>query len=362
MVCSVFDLFKIGVGPSSSHTMGPMTAACRFVEGLRETALLERDGAGRGRPLRLARPDRQGPRHRPRDPARPVGRAARPDRPRRGRRDGRARSARPGGSASAARTRSASTRPRDLRFLQRERLPHHSNGMRFTAFDAAGGDAGERSLLFGRRRRRRRRGGGGAQRPARRRLGRALRLSARPTSCSRIAEREGLTIAEIARANERAALSDEEIDRPARRDRRRRCRPASTAASAAGGILPGGLNVKRRAPALYRLLTERAERALSGSADRDRLGQSLGARGQRGECGRRQGRHRADQRRRRHRPGGAALLPALHARVRPTRACASSCSPPRRSARCSRRMPRSRAPRSAARARSASPARWRRRG
>ena len=36
MVCSVFDLFKIGVGPSSSHTMGPMTAACRFVERLRE--------------------------------------------------------------------------------------------------------------------------------------------------------------------------------------------------------------------------------------------------------------------------------------------------------------------------------------
>ena len=42
MVCSVFDLFKIGVGPSSSHTMGPMTAACRFVEGLREAGLLER--------------------------------------------------------------------------------------------------------------------------------------------------------------------------------------------------------------------------------------------------------------------------------------------------------------------------------
>ena len=40
MVCSVFDLFKIGVGPSSSHTMGPMTAACRFVEGLAERNLL----------------------------------------------------------------------------------------------------------------------------------------------------------------------------------------------------------------------------------------------------------------------------------------------------------------------------------
>ena len=28
---SVFDLFKIGIGPSSSHTMGPMTAAYRFI-------------------------------------------------------------------------------------------------------------------------------------------------------------------------------------------------------------------------------------------------------------------------------------------------------------------------------------------
>ncbi len=30
MVASVFDLFKIGVGPSSSHTMGPMSAAADF--------------------------------------------------------------------------------------------------------------------------------------------------------------------------------------------------------------------------------------------------------------------------------------------------------------------------------------------
>ena len=27
---SIFDLFKIGVGPSSSHTTGPMKAAGRF--------------------------------------------------------------------------------------------------------------------------------------------------------------------------------------------------------------------------------------------------------------------------------------------------------------------------------------------
>ncbi len=34
MTISVFDLFSIGIGPSSSHTVGPMRAALRFVEGL----------------------------------------------------------------------------------------------------------------------------------------------------------------------------------------------------------------------------------------------------------------------------------------------------------------------------------------
>ncbi len=41
MSLSVLDLFKIGIGPSSSHTVGPMRAAARFAEGLRRTALLD---------------------------------------------------------------------------------------------------------------------------------------------------------------------------------------------------------------------------------------------------------------------------------------------------------------------------------
>ncbi len=50
MFLSVFDIFKIGVGPSSSHTMGPMLAAARFLEALREG----RDRApGSGAPARL---------------------------------------------------------------------------------------------------------------------------------------------------------------------------------------------------------------------------------------------------------------------------------------------------------------------
>ena len=36
MFLSVFDIFKIGVGPSSSHTMGPMVAAARFLETIQE--------------------------------------------------------------------------------------------------------------------------------------------------------------------------------------------------------------------------------------------------------------------------------------------------------------------------------------
>ncbi|MGB7547309.1 MAG: serine dehydratase beta chain, partial [Terracidiphilus sp.] len=45
MTTSLFDLYKIGVGPSSSHTMGPMLAACRFA----------RELAPRGRFDRVAR-------------------------------------------------------------------------------------------------------------------------------------------------------------------------------------------------------------------------------------------------------------------------------------------------------------------
>lgn len=51
MFLSIFDVFKIGVGPSSSHTMGPMTAAARFLETLRTGA----DRVpGAGAPARLS--------------------------------------------------------------------------------------------------------------------------------------------------------------------------------------------------------------------------------------------------------------------------------------------------------------------
>ncbi|HEX7375904.1 MAG TPA: serine dehydratase beta chain [Pirellulales bacterium] len=42
MTLSVFDLFKIGIGPSSSHTVGPMWAAWRFVRALDAQNTLDR--------------------------------------------------------------------------------------------------------------------------------------------------------------------------------------------------------------------------------------------------------------------------------------------------------------------------------
>jgi L-serine dehydratase len=149
---------------------------------------------------------------------------------------------------------------RDLRFLQRERLPHHSNGMRFTAYDADGEVlAGAVSYSVG--------GGAVVDEAAVARNAAPEGAWDVPFSYSSadqllaIAAREGLTIAEIARANERAGLADEEIDARLGEitDAMSACIDRGIAAS---GILPGGLNVKRRAPALYQLLTERAERAL----------------------------------------------------------------------------------------------------
>ena len=42
MAVSVFDLFRVGIGPSSSHTVGPMRAARLFTERLRKEGQLER--------------------------------------------------------------------------------------------------------------------------------------------------------------------------------------------------------------------------------------------------------------------------------------------------------------------------------
>ena len=42
MFISIFDMFKIGIGPSSSHTLGPMKAGKAFVDELKEKHLFDK--------------------------------------------------------------------------------------------------------------------------------------------------------------------------------------------------------------------------------------------------------------------------------------------------------------------------------
>ena len=79
MAVSVFDLFKIGIGPSSSHTVGPMRAAARFTtRWLEERGLLERRPAPGDRRVKMLALTEEGAavraRHRTRlfDPPTPI--------------------------------------------------------------------------------------------------------------------------------------------------------------------------------------------------------------------------------------------------------------------------------------------------
>ena len=152
--------------------------------------------------------------------------------------DGRRASARPAGSASAARHDIAFDEARDLRFLQRERLPHHSNGMRFTAFDAAG-EVLDSAVSYSV-------GGGAVVEEA------DVARNAPPEGAGTcpiaissgdqllaIAARAGLSIAEIARDNERAALPTPRST-PGSTRSPTPCRPASTAAWRRAASCPAG--------------------------------------------------------------------------------------------------------------------------
>ena len=143
MAVSVFDLFKIGIGPSSSHTVGPMRAAHLFVQRLQQAGQLPQvtrlrcdlygslgaTGKGHGSDTAVLlgllghAPDT-------------VDVAAVP---------GLLAAVRSGGQLVVG---GGHTIPfaeaTDLRFHRRESLPFHANGMRFTAFGADGAPLDER--------------------------------------------------------------------------------------------------------------------------------------------------------------------------------------------------------------------------
>jgi L-serine dehydratase len=257
MVCSAFDLFKIGVGPSSSHTMGPMSAAADFADGLTAAAVarvevrlygslaLTGKGHATDRAILLGlsgeRPATLCP-----DRADEIVGAVR--------NQGLLWLGNGGGAIPFF-------EPRDLIFLQRERLPFHSNAMRFAALDADGAMLRETTAYSV--------GGGAVVYEA------DVARNAPPEGVwdvphpfhsgddllARCAA-TGKDIATLMRENEEAALSPSEVS-----TRIAGIRSAMSGCidrgMATGGILPGGLEVKRRAPLAYATMMARQERALA---------------------------------------------------------------------------------------------------
>ena len=263
MAVSVFDLFKIGIGPSSSHTVGPMRAARMFVQRLRHEGVLERTvrvatglygslgatGKGHGSDkavlLGLAghEPDTVDIESIPGilDTIRNDKRIAL------------------GGDHVVA-----FDEARDLVMYRRQSLPLHANGMRCIAYDAEGNELQNRVYYSV---------GGGfvvteevlADGAKQKQIAPDTTVLPYPfkTGAELLAltEQEGCSIAEIMRRNERHWRPDEEtragllkIWRVMQECVQRGCRTE--------GILPGGFKVKRRSAALYRDLVAHPEAAL----------------------------------------------------------------------------------------------------
>ena len=266
MAVSVFDLFKIGIGPSSSHTVGPMRAARLFTLRLQHGGVLEQTarvrcwlygslgatGKGHGSDtavlLGLAghEPDTVDV-----DAVPQLLEAIR----------GSKRIALQGEHEVDFNERE------DLLFMRRESLPFHANGMRLVAYDDQGQELENRCYYSV--------GGGFIVSDEVAADGSRQKVIAPDTTVLplpfksgaellAIARREGLSIAQVMRRNEQFWRSDAEIDAGLLRIWQvmqdcvsRGCRT--------DGILPGGFKVKRRASALHRALTEKPEATLRDS-------------------------------------------------------------------------------------------------
>ena len=143
MHISVFDIFKIGIGPSSSHTVGPMRAARRFAERLDADGDLARTAS-----VKIELFGSLGHTGRGHGSDRAVLLGLEGDEPATVDVDSVA--PRVAAAAAAKQVRLLGKHPvaldpeTQLVFHRREKLPLHANGMRFTALDAGGGAIAER--------------------------------------------------------------------------------------------------------------------------------------------------------------------------------------------------------------------------
>jgi L-serine dehydratase len=263
MAVSVFELFKIGIGPSSSHTVGPMLAAHTFIQRLQNFELLNQVGSleitlfgslaytGRGHGTDKAvllglsgeQPDLVDP-----DKIDAIVQEIQNS----------------GFIKLAGQFQIVFSEKTDLVFNKREELPHHTNGMRFKAFDETGDIILQREYYSV--------GGGfvvNQDEAAADRIVKDKTPLPYPFSSGNelleLCASHNLSIAGIQMANEKQWRSEEEI-----RDGLLKIWGAMHGCIMRGyqatGELPGGLKVHRRAPSLYHELSQSSE-----SADRDPL-------------------------------------------------------------------------------------------
>ena len=262
MAISVFDLFKVGIGPSSSHTVGPMKAAGMFACGLRDDGLMPRvravrvslygslgltgPGHGSDKAVLLGLEGEQ--------PA-TVDVDAVPSRLEA--------IARRGTVRLLGEHEIAFTVAEHLEFNRRKKLGYHPNGMRFTAYDGEGAAIRERAYYSI--------GGGfvadeaaagsaqthqplhtpqaapdGPDLPYPFTTGEELLSHARAS---------GLPVSGIMLANEQALGRTAEQVRADLGHLWQVMRACVERGCATDGMLPGGLKVPRRAPRLFRQLT-----------------------------------------------------------------------------------------------------------
>lgn len=263
MAISVFDIFKIGIGPSSSHTVGPMRAARMFTDRLAHQGLLSAcarvevklygslgstgKGHGTDKAVLLGLEG-----HDPESvnvEAIPEILAA----------------IRNSGQISLAGQHPvAFTEKAHLAFYRRETLPFHPNGMRCIAFDANGHELLNRCYYSV--------GGGFVVSDEIAADGEKQKVLVADTTVLpypfhsgdellQQCKSSGLTIAGLMRHNERHWRSDVEIDA-----KLQKIWEAMQACVVRGcrsqGVLPGGFKVKRRAADLYTKLCSNPEFAL----------------------------------------------------------------------------------------------------
>ena len=262
MAVSVFDLFKIGIGPSSSHTVGPMRAARQFVLRLQQAGLLERTATvrchlhgslgatGKGHASDVAvllglcghEPDTVAV-----DAIPALLAAIRSERQ----------------IALGGVHRVAFHEKDDVLFL-RAPLPFHANGMRFVALDAQGTELANRVYYSV--------GGGfiisdevAADGTRHKVIAPDATVLPLPFTTGeallQLTAAHGLSIAQVMRRNEQHWRSDADIDAGLLRiwQVMQDCVKRGCASQ---GVLPGGFKVKRRAHALHQALSSNPEAAL----------------------------------------------------------------------------------------------------